>query len=514
MTTENKSLKKRGLSKLKEKANELLNRTIDQHVTLAVTGLSRSGKTAFITSLVNQLINEGSNTQLSFFDPVHQGNFIAAKRIPQKHFHVPRFDYDSAMSALTSEPASWPKPTHGISELRLAIRYQPKKSILKYATSMTTLTLDITDYPGEWLLDLPMLKQTYQEWSEQTHELMLSEPRASLSHDFLTKLNDIDPFSKASEELLAELAQEYTALLHTFRHDLGLSVIQPGRFILPGDLAGAPILEFFPFPGVAGLDGNDYQNAPDDSFIGMLRSRYLEYKEQVVRKFYRDHFLRFDRQIVLADCLKPLNQGKASFSDLELAISMILESYNYGKSGILSRLFSPKIDKLLFAASKADHVTPEQHTPMVALLNQLIHQNKQQLNYDAVEVKTLAIASVKATTSGISKHNGKEVPVLQGLTQNSPENDQQNIPKTVSKADGQTDKLEQGDKQNSTNVFGRKITVFPGAVPSQLPSDSFWQNNGFNFIEFLPLQGLNKHHGLPHIRMDQVLQFLLADKMI
>ncbi len=483
-------LKKRGLDKLKQKANELLNRTIDQHVTLAVTGLSRSGKTAFITSLVNQLINEGNGTKLSFFDPVHNGNFIAAKRVPQKHYHVPRFDYDSAISALTSEPATWPEPTHGISELRLAIRYQPKNSILKYATDMATLTLDITDYPGEWLLDLPMLKQTYQEWSQQTYSLMTSSPRAEHSNSFLAKLNEIDPFASASEELLSELAQEYTALLHTFRHQLGLSVIQPGRFILPGDLAGAPILEFFPFPGLDTLDGNDYQNAPDDSFIGMLRSRYLEYKEQVVRKFYREHFLRFDRQIVLADCLKSLNKGKDSFADLELAMSMILESYNYGKSGIFSRLFSPKIDKLLFGATKADHVTPEQHGPMVALLNQLIHQNKQYLNYESVQVKTLAIASVKATHTGMSKHKGVDVPVIQGQS------------------------IGNANVEESTGIFGQKITVFPGAVPSLLPNDDYWQSNSFNFIEFSPLSGLNKHQCLPHVRMDQVLQFLLADKMI
>lgn len=492
----NKSiLKKRSLTKLKDRASELLSRTIDQHITLAVTGLSRSGKTAFITSLVNQLINEGNGTKLSFFDPVHQGNFIAAKRVPQKHFHVPRFDYDGAMSALTSEPARWPEPTHGISELRLAIRYQPKNSILKYATNMATLTLDITDYPGEWLLDLPMLKQTYQEWSEQTHALMMSEPRAEYSKKFIDKLNSIDPFSTASEELLAELAQEYTELLHTFRHDLGLSVIQPGRLILPGDLAGAPILEFFPFPDLALLDANDYQNAPDDSFIGMLRSRYLEYKEQVVRKFYRDHFLNFDRQIVLADCLKPLNNGKHSFSDLELAISMILESYSYGKSSLFSRLFSPKIDKLLFCATKADHVTPEQHAPMVSLLNQLIHQNKQHLNYEAVDVKTLAIASVKATTSGSGKYKGKDVPVIQGVS--------------IAKAPASS-----GEDDIDTKVFGEVITVFPGAVPQQLPNDSYWQSNAFNFIEFAPLRDLNKHQSLPHIRLDQVLQFLLADKMI
>lgn len=485
-------LKKRGLNKLKDKASELLSRSIDQHITLAVTGLSRSGKTAFITSLVNQLINEGNATKLSFFDPVHHGNYIAAKRIPQKHFHIPRFDYDAAITALTSEPASWPEPTHGISELRLAIRYQPEKSLLKYATNIATLTLDITDYPGEWLLDLPMLKQTYQEWSEQTYVLMTTGLRAEYSKDFIDKLNKIDPFSTVSEELLAELAQEYTALLHVFRHELGLSVIQPGRFILPGDLAGAPILEFFPFPALESLDGNDYQNAPDDSFIGMLRSRYLEYKEQVVRQFYREHFLRFDRQIVLADCLKPLNKGKENFADLELAISMILESYHYGKSGIFSRLFSPKIDKLLFGATKADHVTPEQHAPLVALMNQLIHHNKQQVNFEAVDVKTLAIASVKSTNAGMSKHNGKELPVIQGRTLQA----------------------EGGGVGNAGDVFGQKITVFPGAVPHQLPNDEYWQMNNFDFIEFSPLSGLNKHQGLPHIRMDQVLQFLLADKMI
>jgi len=52
---------------LKQKANELFARTIDQNISLAITGLSRSGKTAFITSLVNQLLNEGSGTKLSFF---------------------------------------------------------------------------------------------------------------------------------------------------------------------------------------------------------------------------------------------------------------------------------------------------------------------------------------------------------------------------------------------------------------------------------------------------------------
>ena len=119
-------INKKKLNRLKQKANDLFNRTLDQHVTLAVTGLSRSGKTAFITSLVNQLVNEGSNSKLSFFNVVHQGRFIAAKRVPQKHLHIGRFEYDRGMSAFSQTEPTWPEPTHGISEMRLAIRYKPR----------------------------------------------------------------------------------------------------------------------------------------------------------------------------------------------------------------------------------------------------------------------------------------------------------------------------------------------------------------------------------------------------
>lgn len=467
------------LDKFKRKANDIINRGIDQHVTLAVTGLSRSGKTAFITSLVNQLLNEGSHSQLSFFNVVHQGRYIASKRVPQKHLHIPRFEYDKAMSALSQTVPEWPKPTNGISELRLAIRYQPKDSILKYATQTATLYLDITDYPGEWLLDLPMLSQTFEEWSKQTTELLKQAPRAEFSKDFLAKLTDFDPFSPVDEDVLADLSKQYTQLLLHFRHQLGLSVIQPGRFILPAELEDAPILQFFPFTEFEKLDSNDYQNAKDDCYIGMLRARFIEYKERVIRRFYKDHFIHFDRQIVLADCLTPLNNGPESFADLQQAMDMIMESFQYGKSSLLARLFSPKIDKLLFAATKADHVTPEQHENLVSLLNKLVYCTQHSLNFDSIEMKTLALASVKATKVGKSRHQGKEVPVIQGKRLDN----------------------------------GALITLFPGTVPVRIPNKEYWQKQAFNYIAFSPMEAVNHDECLAHLRMDQALQFLLGDKL-
>ncbi|KMT82747.1 YcjX [Salmonella enterica subsp. enterica serovar Newport str. 36807] len=45
------------MKRLKTELNALVNRGVDRHLRLAVTGLSRSGKTAFITAMVNQLLN-------------------------------------------------------------------------------------------------------------------------------------------------------------------------------------------------------------------------------------------------------------------------------------------------------------------------------------------------------------------------------------------------------------------------------------------------------------------------
>ncbi len=75
---------------------------------------------------------------------------------------------------------------------------------------------------------------------------------------------------------------------------------------------------------------------------------------------------------MLVDCLQPLNSGPQAFNDMRLALTQLMQSFHYGQRTLFRRLFSPVIDKLLFAATKADHVTLDQHANMVALLQQLI----------------------------------------------------------------------------------------------------------------------------------------------
>ncbi|GAM59757.1 conserved protein ycjX [Vibrio ishigakensis] len=131
-----------------------------------MTGLSRAGKTAFITSFVNQLISSATDDNLPLLDVAEQGRLLGARRVPQKSLLTPRFNLDASIEALSSEPPTWPEPTRDVSEIRLAIKYQPKSRARKLLSSSSTLYLDLVDYPGEWLLDLPMLEMDYATWSE------------------------------------------------------------------------------------------------------------------------------------------------------------------------------------------------------------------------------------------------------------------------------------------------------------------------------------------------------------
>jgi predicted YcjX-like family ATPase len=131
---------------LKSKLSNQAIRLLDSHVSLAVTGLSGSGKTAFITSLVNQLLEIKSNDSLPFFAVANQGRVIGVKRDIQPDVRCNRFAYEEAMQGLSTEQPRWPQSTRGISQVRLLIKYQKNTGLTQFLSETRVLTLDITDY--------------------------------------------------------------------------------------------------------------------------------------------------------------------------------------------------------------------------------------------------------------------------------------------------------------------------------------------------------------------------------
>ncbi len=455
-----------------------LHLAMDKSVRLAVTGLNKSGKTVFITALIHQLLHGLRGNSLTFFELAASKRFRGAKVMLPANLAVSAFPYERFIEPLLGSDPYWPTPTDGLSEIRLAIRYQPTGLVQKRLAPVSTLYLDIIDYPGEWLLDLPLLDLDFEAWSRSIFQICQEEPRRTLAGEWLAFLDGMDLNGPARESVMREASVLYTDfLMKCKKADAGLSFLQPGRFTMPGELKDTPLLTFCPLPADGIEKGGKHG---EETLYQEMARRFESYKERVVRAFYRDHFSRFDRQIVLIDLLKALNNGYKCFADTRSALESTLDSFRYGPSGLIHRLFRPKIDKVLFAATKVDHVAANQHHNLERLLNRMIVKSANDAVFQGVEVRTMALSSVTCTRTVAREHHGRRLSFVQG------------IPK--------------GRDQ--------EVLLFPGEIPESIPRADEWDENRFNFMDFKPPRRADPEgNALPHIRLDQALEFLLGDKL-
>src|SRR5262245_32447633 len=360
-------------------------------VRLGVTGLSRAGKTVFITALVHGLTRGG---RFPVFEAYAGGRIARARLEPQPDDAVPRFDYENHVRTLVSE-RRWPNSTTDISELRLVIDYQRQNGADR------SLTLDIVDYPGEWLLDLPLLNKSYEQWSAETLVHLRRSARPPLPKPFLEQLVSVDPLAPADENAAIETARLFTAWLLACREEhRTLSLVAPGRFLMPGDLAGSPALTFAP------LDIAAPGEPPAGSNWAMMRRRYDAYRDVVVRPFFRDHFARLDRQIVLVDALSAFAGGSESVRDLQDALTAGLECFRVGRGTWLDVLFRPSADRILFAATKADLLHHSAHDRLELFLKRLTESAIARAGDAGAAVDVIALAAVRATREAMVKGEG------------------------------------------------------------------------------------------------------------
>jgi len=452
-------------------------------VRLGVTGLARAGKTVFIAALVHNLIHGG---RLPLFKAYAGGRLAGARLEPQPDDDVPRFDYERHVKALVEERA-WPASTSRISELRLTVAYE-SASLLTRTIGSGRLNIDIVDYPGEWLLDLPLMAKSYAEWSRDSLAAAEAPARRRSAAAWLARLKAVDATADEDESLARDLAAAFTAYLKAARSDDEvLSTQPPGRFLMPGDLERSPALTFAP---LRLADGN---LGPGGSLARMMARRYEAYKSAVVRPFFRDRFARLDRQIVLVDALSALNAGPAALADLESALADILSAFRLGRTNWLTGLVRRRIDRILFAATKADHLHHGDHDRLEAILGRIVGHAAGRAKFAGADVEVLALASVRATREADVTHRGETLPSIIGA------------PVAGETVDGRT--------------FDGKteIAMFPGDLPND--PESVLQPDAapteVRFVRFRPPKLERTAEGLalslPHIRLDRALEFLLGD---
>ncbi|MDJ1158472.1 YcjX family protein [Chelatococcus sp. SYSU_G07232] len=453
-------------------------------VRLGVTGLARSGKTVFTTALVHHLVN---TTPMPVFRVSVEGRLRRARLADQPDDTVPRFPYEEHMASLAEPGRRWPESTRRIAELRVEIDYERAAG---WRRGPATLALDIVDYPGEWLLDLALIETSYSEWSRDTLAGSHKPDRAPLAaawHAHLAALGANEPAEEPAIARASELFKQYLAALRAGPE--AVATTPPGRFLMPGDLDGSPALTFSPL-----VLAPDAPIVPG-SVAAQMERRFEAYKAQVVRPFFREHFARLDRQIVLVDVLSALDAGPAALAELETALDRVLAAFRAGRNTLASSLFAPRIDKVLFAATKADHLHRRDHARLEAILRLLVERALRRTKGAGAAAETMALASVRAT---------REVGVRDGA-------------QTFAAIAGTP---EAGERIGNQCFDGdSEAAIFPGELPDdpQAIFSGAVEAGSLRFPRFRPPRRIADAGGrlaaLPHIRLDRALEFLIGDRL-
>jgi predicted YcjX-like family ATPase len=233
----------------------------------------------------------------------------------------------------------------------------------------------------------------------------------------------------------------------------------------------------------------DKGSTPRGSLSREFARRFEAYKREVAKPFFRDHFSRIDRQIVLVDALGAIHAGPPAVEDLRRAMADILGTFRPGRNAFLSQIFLGKrVEKILFAATKADHLHHSQHPALTAIMEALVADAKSRADFSGAATGAMSIAALRTTTEDRAEHDGQTLDMVRGTLQET----------------------------------GKRAAFYPGRLPedpSQLLTPArkgaeAWLDGDYAVMNFAPAaQTLKPGEGPPHIRLDKAAQFLIGDRL-
>jgi predicted YcjX-like family ATPase len=247
-------------------------------------------------------------------------------------------------------------------------------------------------------------------------------------------------------------------------------------------MEGSPALTFTPLPPGPGRRG---------SLRSEFEKRYAAYLHSVVKPFFREHFARLERQVVIVDLLTALDRGPAAVADLQLALTEILRAFRPGANTWLSSILGKRVDRILFAAAQADHIHHTQHGRMTDILRALLRESVERAAFRGAKTEALAIAGVRATVEQDIRRDGETLPCVRGRLKDT----------------------------------GKMAALFPGDLPenpntvlaearADAPKGEGWLEGDLEVMDFAPPNpGGKAGEGPPHIRVDRAVEFLIGDRL-
>ena len=242
-----------------------------------------------------------------------------------------------------------------------------------------------------------------------------------------------------------------------------------------------PVLTFAPLPPV--------ERAAKRSLWRAFERRFESYKAQVIKPFFRDHFARIDRQVVLVDALGAIHSGPRAVEDMRAGLAETLAAFRPGRNAFVTRLLrGRRVEKILFAATKADHLHHTQHPRLTAIMQALTRDAADRAQFAGAGTRALSLAALRATVEETVSHEGRSLDCVRGRLLES----------------------------------GRQAAFYPGALPEDpsallVPARNGaekWLDQDYEVMKFAPAPlSLRPGEGPPHIRLDRAAEFLIGDRL-
>ncbi len=368
---------------------------------IGVTGLYNSGKTVFLTSLINHLRDHDPSllpmgdgeVSARRFQPLPAGDGRAA------------FNYEGNRDSLVNK-GSWPEKTADVSYYRCSF----ERSDWRF----TRAELEFFDFPGERIADVVMVEHgSYSRWSD----FMLGH--LANQGDYREHAGDFLALQKKDAALEEQLVHAYKLAMANLILNYK-PLVSPSTFLLgtSGDRAAMADAETVARQRSSGISQTS-QFAPmsarlrelDPGLARAFESRFDDYVSRVaspITSYLKD----CHRLVVLVDITTLLAAGVGMYDDNREILELLLHALDPG-AGLLDRAPRALLDlfqaggilkwrpagitRIAFAASKADKVHPDDRARMVGLLKKMIW--KKAADVEGLRTHFNAVSAVVSTES-------------------------------------------------------------------------------------------------------------------
>ena len=171
------------------------------------------------------------------------------------------------------------------------------------------------------------------------------------------------------------------------------------------------------------------------------------------------------------------------------AMADILSAFRPGRAGWLAQILGTRrVERILFAATKADHLHHVQHQRLANILTAMLREARDRADFAGARTASMAIASLRTTVEDTLDQGGAPIEVVRGRLMST----------------------------------GRQAALHPGDLPEDPQAllgparegAASWPLSAYAAQDFAPAPlTLRPGEGPPHIRLDRAAEFLIGDKL-